>query len=91
MDAYSTITALARPNERAGLIATIFTVGYLAFSLPAVIAGSRPHTTACTAPRLSTLRSANRTAWLPEQAPATRKQTQDGHAGLAPIGGNGLY
>jgi MFS family permease len=39
MGAYSTITALARPNERAGLIATIFTVGYLAFSLPDVIAG----------------------------------------------------
>ena len=39
MGAYGTIVALARPNERAGLVAAIFTVGYLAFSLPAVIAG----------------------------------------------------
>jgi hypothetical protein len=39
MGAYGTIVAVARPNERAGLVAAIFTVGYLAFSLPAVIAG----------------------------------------------------
>jgi MFS family permease len=37
--AYGTIVALARPGDRAGLIAAIFTVGYLAFSIPAVIAG----------------------------------------------------
>lgn len=37
--AYGTIIALARPEERSGLIAAIFTVGYLAFSVPAVIAG----------------------------------------------------
>jgi MFS family permease len=39
MGAYGTIVALARPNDRAGLVAAIFTVGYLAFSVPAVIAG----------------------------------------------------
>jgi MFS family permease len=39
MGAYRTIVALARPDDRAGLIAAIFTVGYLAFSIPAVIAG----------------------------------------------------
>jgi MFS family permease len=39
MGAYGTIVALARPDDRARLIAAIFTVGYLAFSLPAVIAG----------------------------------------------------
>jgi MFS family permease len=37
--AYGTIVALARPEDRAGLISAIFTVGYLAFSIPAVIAG----------------------------------------------------
>jgi MFS family permease len=31
--------ALAAPEERAGLLAAIFTVGYLAFSVPALIAG----------------------------------------------------
>jgi predicted MFS family arabinose efflux permease len=39
LGAYGTIVALARPEDRAGLIAAIFTVGYLAFSIPAVIAG----------------------------------------------------
>jgi MFS family permease len=39
MGAYGTIVALARPDDRAGLVAAIFTVGYLAFSVPAVIAG----------------------------------------------------
>jgi hypothetical protein len=39
MGAYETIVVLARPDERAGLVAAIFTVGYLAFSIPAVIAG----------------------------------------------------
>jgi MFS family permease len=39
MGAYGTIVALARPNQRAGLVAVIFTVGYLAFSVPALIAG----------------------------------------------------
>ena len=37
--AYGTIVALARPEDRAGLISAIFTVGYLAFSIPVVIAG----------------------------------------------------
>ena len=39
LGAYGTIVALARPEDRAGLVAAIFTVGYLAFSIPAVIAG----------------------------------------------------
>jgi MFS family permease len=39
LGAYGTIVALASPEDRAGLIAAIFTVGYLAFSIPAVIAG----------------------------------------------------
>jgi MFS family permease len=39
MGAYGTIVVLARPDQRAGLIAAIFTVGYLAFSIPALIAG----------------------------------------------------
>jgi hypothetical protein len=30
---------LARPDERAGLLSAYFVVGYLAFSLPAVLAG----------------------------------------------------
>jgi MFS family permease len=37
--AYRTIVALASPDERAGLIAAIFTVSYLSFSVPALIAG----------------------------------------------------
>jgi MFS family permease len=37
--AYRTVGALASPDERAGLIAAIFTVSYLAFSVPALIAG----------------------------------------------------
>jgi MFS family permease len=37
--AYRTVVALASPDERAGLIAAIFTVSYLAFSVPALIAG----------------------------------------------------
>jgi MFS family permease len=40
MGAYRTLVALAAPDERAGLIAAIFTVGYLAFSVPALIAGA---------------------------------------------------
>ncbi len=32
-------TALATPGQRAGLVAAIFIVGYLAFSIPALIAG----------------------------------------------------
>jgi MFS family permease len=39
MGAYGTIAPQARPEDRAGLVAAIFTVGYLAFSLPALIAG----------------------------------------------------
>jgi MFS family permease len=33
------ITALAEPNDRAGLVTAIYIVGYLAFSVPALIAG----------------------------------------------------
>ena len=39
LGAYRTVTALASPNQRAGLIAAIFTLSYLAFSVPVVIAG----------------------------------------------------
>ena len=39
MGAYDTIVTLARPEDRAGLISAIFTVGFLALSIPAVIAG----------------------------------------------------
>jgi MFS family permease len=33
------ITALAEPDDRAGLVTAIYIVGYLAFSVPALIAG----------------------------------------------------
>jgi MFS family permease len=38
--AYRTLVALAAPDQRAGLTAAIFIVGYLAFSIPALIAGA---------------------------------------------------
>jgi hypothetical protein len=37
--AYRTLSALAVPNQRAGLIAAIFALSYLALSIPVVIAG----------------------------------------------------
>jgi MFS family permease len=41
---YGAIVTLARPENRAGLIAAVFTVGFLAFSIPAVVAGiAIPH------------------------------------------------
>jgi MFS family permease len=39
LGAYRTLTALAPANQRAGLIAAIFTISYLALSVPVVIAG----------------------------------------------------
>ena len=39
LGAFRTITALAPPTERAGLIAAIYVVSYLGFSLPAIAAG----------------------------------------------------
>ena len=39
LGAYRALTALAAPDQRAGLIAAIFTLSYLAFSVPVVIAG----------------------------------------------------
>jgi MFS family permease len=39
LGAYRTVVALASPGDRAGLIAAIYTVNYLAFGLPALIAG----------------------------------------------------
>lgn len=36
---FRTLSALAAPDQRAALIATIYTVSYLAFSVPVVIAG----------------------------------------------------
>lgn len=40
LGAFRMITALATPRQRAGLLAAIFTVAYLAFSVPALIAGA---------------------------------------------------
>jgi hypothetical protein len=40
LGAFRAITALATPRQRAGLVAAIFTVLYLAFSAPALIAGA---------------------------------------------------
>jgi predicted MFS family arabinose efflux permease len=39
LGAFRTLSALAGPGERAALIAAIFTVNYLAFGIPALIAG----------------------------------------------------
>ena len=39
LGAFRTVGALANPNERAGLVAAIYVVNYLAFSIPALIAG----------------------------------------------------
>ena len=39
LGAFRTLSALADPGERADLIAGIFTVNYLAFGIPALIAG----------------------------------------------------
>ncbi len=39
LGAFRRTTALATPGQRAGLLAAIFTVAYLAFSVPALIAG----------------------------------------------------
>jgi hypothetical protein len=39
LGAFRSLTALAPAEQRAGLIATIYTVSYLAFSVPVVIAG----------------------------------------------------
>jgi MFS family permease len=39
LGAFRMVTALAPPAERAGLVAAIFIVNFLAFSIPAVIAG----------------------------------------------------
>ena len=40
LGAFRTVVALAPSDDRAGLIASIFTVTYSAFGVPAVIAGS---------------------------------------------------
>jgi hypothetical protein len=39
LGAFRMITALAAPDDRAGLLAAIFIVAYLAFSIPALVAG----------------------------------------------------
>jgi phosphoglycerate dehydrogenase-like enzyme/MFS family permease len=39
LGAYRTLSSLAPADQRAGMIAAIFTIGYLAFSVPVVIAG----------------------------------------------------
>ncbi len=39
LGSFRVITALAEPDDRAGLVAAIYVVGYLAFSVPALIAG----------------------------------------------------
>jgi hypothetical protein len=39
LGAYRTLTALVPAHHRAGTIAAIFTIGYLAFSVPVLVAG----------------------------------------------------
>jgi MFS family permease len=39
LGSFRMITALAEPDERAGLVTAVYIVGYLAFSVPALIAG----------------------------------------------------
>ncbi len=39
LGSFRTITALAAPDQRGGLVAATYLVGYLAFSIPALIAG----------------------------------------------------
>ena len=39
LGSFRMITALARPSRRAGVVAAIYIVGYLAFSVPALITG----------------------------------------------------
>ena len=39
LGSFRTITARAEPDDRAGLVAAIYVAGYLAFSVPALIAG----------------------------------------------------
>jgi hypothetical protein len=39
LGSFQTITARAEPDDRAGLVAAIYVAGYLAFSVPALIAG----------------------------------------------------
>jgi hypothetical protein len=39
LGAFRTVMALATPDQRAALVTAIFAVGYLAFSIPALIAG----------------------------------------------------
>ena len=39
LGAFRMILALATPDQRAGLVTAVFIVGYLAFSIPALIAG----------------------------------------------------
>jgi hypothetical protein len=39
LGSFRVVTALAEPDDRAGLVTAIYIVGYLAFSIPALIAG----------------------------------------------------
>jgi hypothetical protein len=39
LGSFRVVTALAEPDDRAGLVAAVYIVGYLAFSVPALIAG----------------------------------------------------
>ncbi|MGW5104757.1 MFS transporter [Streptomyces sp. NPDC004100] len=39
LGAFQTIAPLAAPDERAGVVASVYVVGYLGFSVPAVVAG----------------------------------------------------
>lgn len=40
LGAFTTVAALAEPDQRAALFATVYTVNYLAFSVPSVLAGA---------------------------------------------------
>ena len=39
LGAFRTVSQLAEPHQRAGLISAIYVVSYLAFSIPALVAG----------------------------------------------------
>ena len=50
LGANRTLIPLAAPAQRAGLIAAIFIINFLGLSIPALIAGWQPRTSACTGP-----------------------------------------
>ncbi len=53
---FRTISALAPPGQRAGLIAAYYIASYTAWSIPVVVAGWPRRMSACTGPPWSTAR-----------------------------------